>query len=200
MLLAAAGGVRPLAGAQATANLAAQAKPQNTAVVPAAITPPPDYVIGTDDILSVVFWREKDLSSDVTVRPDGKITLILLNDIPAGGLTPDQLRIAIEAAAGKYVEDPTVTVQVKQINSRKVYVVGEVAKPGFYPLGGPTTVLQMIASAGGPLEYAKTKDIVVNRTDNGKALSFKVNYNDLERGKNLQQNILLKPGDTIVVP
>lgn len=203
LMLLVANGVTSLANGQSTANSAVQAKPQNAPVVPVApagITPPADYVIGPDDVLSVTFWRDKDLSGDVTVRPDGKISLVLLNDIQAGGLTPEQLRVAITEAAAKFVEDPTVAIQVKAIKSRKVFIVGQIAKPGEYPLVAPTTVLQLIAQAGGPHEYADTEKIQVNRKENGREISIRVNYKDLLRGKNLQQNITLKPGDSVLVP
>jgi len=102
--------------------------------------------------LSIVYWREKDLSADVVVRPDGLISLPLLNDVNASGLTPEQLRVAISQGASKFVEEPTVSVVVKAINSRKVFITGQVAKPGPVPLGGPMTVLQLIAMAGGVAE------------------------------------------------
>jgi polysaccharide export outer membrane protein len=168
--------------------------------LPAGVPTPPDYLIGPDDILTVVFWREKDMSNDVTVRPDGKISLPLLNDIDASGLTPDQLRGKLTEAAGKFFQDPTVTVVVKAIHSRKVFITGQVTKPGPYPLTAPTTVLQLIAMAGGVLEYADTKNIVVMRTENGKPNSYIFNYKDVVKRKNLKQNIELKPGDTIIVP
>lgn len=162
--------------------------------------PPADYVIGPDDILTIVFWREKEMSGDVTVRPDGRISLPLLNDIEAAGLTPEQLRARLTEAADKYIEDPTITVVVKQINSRKVFITGQVAKPGPYPLVGPTTVVQLIAIAGGVLEYADEKNIAVMRTENGRPISHRFNYDEVKKRKKLQQNILLKPGDTIIVP
>jgi polysaccharide biosynthesis/export protein len=171
-----------------------------TPVVPAGVVTPTDYVIGPDDVLMVIFWREQDLSSEVAVRPDGKISLPLLNEIQASGLTPEELRNNLTKAANRYVEDPAVTIVVKAINSRKVFITGEVAKPGPYPLSGPTTVLQMIATAGGVLEYAKEDRIVVMRTENGRTVSRRFNYKQVSEGKNLQQNIELKPGDTIVVP
>ena len=197
--------------AAAVTTLAAQAvpdkaKPQAPAkaaargVTPPAVAPPPDYVIGPDDILSVVFWRDKDMSADVAVRPDGKISLPLLNDVQAAGLTPPQLRDRLTEEARNYVEDPNVTVVIRQINSRKVFVTGQVNKPGPYPLGGPTTVLQLIAMAGGVPEYAHTKNIRVMRSENGKQVSFRFNYNEVVAGKNLKQNIELKPGDTVIVP
>jgi polysaccharide export outer membrane protein len=167
---------------------------------PVPAVTPADYVIGPDDQLSVVFWREKDLSADVAVRPDGKISLPLLNDVQAAGLTPEQLRTALTTAAARYIEEPTVTVVVKQINSRKVFITGQVQRPGPYSLGGPTTVLQLISMAGGVLEYAKKKDIVVMRTENGRPVSYRFNYSQVSERKNLTQNIELKPGDTVIVP
>ena len=136
--------------------------PPRAAAVPPPATPTvsvADYVIGPDDILMISFWRDKELSSDVVVRPDGKISLQLINEVQASGLTPEQLREAITTAASKYVEDPTVTVVVKQINSRRVFVVGQVAKPGPYPLGGPMTLVQLIAMAGGLNEFADRENI-----------------------------------------
>jgi polysaccharide export outer membrane protein len=168
---------------------------------PQGVTPPPDYVIGPNDVLAIVFWREKDLSLDnVVVRPDGKITLPIINEIHAAGLTPEQLRATVETAASRYVEEASATVIIRAINSRLVYVTGNVNKPGPYPLGGPTTVLQMLSLAGGFSDFAKKNDVVVMRTEGGKTQSFKFQYKEIVKGKNLQQNILLKPGDTIVVP
>lgn len=161
---------------------------------------PPDYVIGADDVLTIVFWREKDMSGDVIVRPDGRITLPLINEIVAAGLTPEELRLEVTTAADKLMEDPTVSVVVKEIRSRKVFITGQVSKPGPYPLTGPTTVMQLIATAGGVLEYADEKNISIMRTENGRAVSLRFNYNDVKRRRNLGQNIALKPGDTIVVP
>jgi polysaccharide export outer membrane protein len=185
---------------QVPAPAPTSARPPAGVTVPTGVPTPADYVIGPDDVLSVVFWREKDMSSEVAVRPDGKISLPLLNDVQAAGLTPDQLRLALTEAASKFVEEPTVSVVVKTINSRKVFVTGQVNKPGPYPLSGPSTVLQMISTAGGLLEYAKAKNILIMRTENGKPVSFKFNYKDVSQGKNLKQNIELKPGDTIIVP
>ena len=164
------------------------------------ITPPADYVIGADDQLKIVFWRDDSLSGDVVVRPDGKISLTLLNDIQAAGLTPNQLRENLTQAAAKYVTDPSVTVIVKAINSRKVYVTGQVNKPGPYLLNDNMTILQMLAVAGGLQEWADADHILVMRTENGQTKSYKFNYKDVRKGKGLQQNIPLKPGDTIVVP
>jgi polysaccharide export outer membrane protein len=168
--------------------------------VPASATVPPDYVIGPDDQLSVVFYRDKDMSADVVVRPDGKISLPLLNDIQASGLTPDQLRQKVSQEAKRFVQDPNATVVVRQINSRKVFITGAVERPGTYPLIGPTTVLQLIATAGGVKEYADSRKIVIIRRESGAQTTFDFNYKEVVGRKNMQQNIELRPGDTIVVP
>lgn len=179
-------------------------KPPAPVTAPAQVTPPPpDYVIGPDDVLIVLFRREKDMSAEVTVRPDGKITLQFLNDIQAAGLTPDQLRDKVTEEASRLIEDPSVTIIVKQINSRKVFITGQVAKPGAYPMGTRMSVLQLIALAGGLTEYAKEKDIVIVREPQGKTgqrQAFKFDYTQVQKLKNLQTNIDLKPGDTVIVP
>ena len=133
------------------------------------------------------------------MRPDGKISLPMLNDVPAAGMTPEQLAAAVEKAATKFVRDPGATVIVKEIRSRKVYVIGEVAKPGTFPLASEMNVLQIIAEAGGFLEHANKGDVVIVRNENGQERRFKFNYNDVVRGKNVAQNIRLLPGDTIIV-
>jgi polysaccharide export outer membrane protein len=175
-------------------------KPQAAVTAPTGVTPPADYVIGPDDLLTIVFFREKDMTADVAVRPDGMISLPLLNDVQASGLTPEQLRAKITEASAKFFEDPTVTVVVKAINSRKVFITGMVNKQGPHTLAGPTTVLQLISMAGGLLEYADEKNIRILRYENGQPVTFVFNYKDVSKGKNLKQNILLKPGDTIIVP
>jgi polysaccharide export outer membrane protein len=182
------------AGAQAAA---AAHPPVASAAAPSV---PADYVIGADDALSIVFWRDKDMSADVTVRPDGKISLPLLNEVQASGYTPEQLRAKVVEAASKYVEEPNATVVVREIRSRKVFITGNVAKPAAYPLVGEMNILQLIAQAGGLQEYADSKNIVVIRNEDGEQHYFKVNYNDVVKGKNVAQNIVLKPGDTVVVP
>jgi len=188
------------AAGQQTPN-ALIAPPASGAGGAGSAAPPASYVIGTDDVLSVVFWHDKDMSADaVTVRPDGKISLPLLNDVHAAGFTPDQLRGILVLAASKFVEEPNATVLVKEIHSRKVFITGNVAKPGIYPLSGEMNVLQLIAQAGGLLEYADAEEIVVIRSDSGPAKYLTFNYKDVLKRKNIQQNVLLKPGDTIVVP
>ncbi len=186
-----AGGTQPSAVAPAAARVAP---------VAGAVSPPADYIIGAEDLLSVVFWRDKDMSSDVAVRPDGKISLPLLNDVQAAGLTPTQLRDQLTESAKQYISEPNVTIVVRQINSRKVFVTGQVQKPGPYVLGGSTTVLQLIATAGGVLEYAHSNKIIVMRTENGRQASHPFDYKGVISGKNLRQNIELKPGDTVIVP
>jgi len=168
-------------------------------VVPTGVTPPAGYVIGPDDVLTVVFWREKDMSSDVTVRPDGKVTLPLINDLDVVGLTPDQFRDKVTKAAGPFLTDPTVTVVVKAINSRRVYITGKIAKSGFYPLVTPTRVTQLIATAGGLQEFADEEKIQIIRTENGKPVAHKFNYKEVSEGQKLTQDIELQPGDTIIV-
>ena len=168
--------------------------------IPKGVQVPADYVIGPEDVLTIVFWREKDLSSDVVVRPDGRISLPVLQDVHASGLTPEQLRDSLTKTAERYVEDPNVTVVVKEINSRRVFITGLVAKPGPYNITSPMTVLQLIAFAGGLLEYADEEHILIMRVEKDTPVSYRFNYKEITRQKNLKQNVLLKPGDTVIVP
>jgi polysaccharide biosynthesis/export protein len=172
----------------------------NAAIVSAPVTVPADYVMGPGDVLSIVFWRDKDMSADVVVRPDGKISLPLLNEIDAAGRTPEQLRAGLATVASKILQDPNVTVVVKEIHSRVVYITGSVVKAGPYPLLGDLSVLQLIAMAGGLAEYADSKNIVILRKQNSKDTRFKFNYKDVVSQKSPKQNIQLMPGDTVVVP
>lgn len=195
-----------LAGAAQTAvaqsaGPAAQATSKPTGAAPGApAAVPADYRIGAEDVLTIVFWREPDLSAEVVVRPDGKISLPLINDVEALGLTPAQLREVLAERAKQFIAAPNVSVVVRQINSRKVFITGNVERPGPYALGGTMTVLQLIALAGGLREYADSKHIVVMRSENGRALSLPFNYNDISKRRNLHQNVELKPGDTVIVP
>lgn len=195
------GATSPKQAEQATQAPPAKAgqKPAPPVVAP-AVPPPPGYVIGPEDVLNVQYWREANVSAEVTVRPDGMISLPLLNDVQATGLTPEQLRDRINELAKKYFEDPNVTVTVKTINSRKAFITGSVTRPGPYALTAPTTVLQLISMAGGLTEFARQKDIAVMRSENGKLVRYPFNYKDVAKGKNLKQNIELKPGDTVIVP
>jgi polysaccharide biosynthesis/export protein len=186
----------PAANAAASAPTSAAA-----AAVPVRPATPSGYIIGVDDVLSILFWRDKDLSApEITVRPDGKVTLPLLNDVQAAGLTPEQLRDTVLDAARKYIEDPNPTVIVKEIKSRKVFITGQVEKPGPYPLNGSVTVLQLIATAGGLRDFADGKNISVIRVRDGKQAVFEFNYQELLKKRYLTQNIELAPGDTVVVP
>jgi polysaccharide export outer membrane protein len=160
---------------------------------------PSDYVIGVEDVLGVIFWREKDMSADVVVRPDGKISLPMLNDVPAAGLTPEALAQVVAKAGAKFVRDAGATVMVKEIRSRKIYIIGEIARPGTFQLGSEMTVLQALGEAGGFIEGADKGDVIIVREDGGKERRFKFNYNDVVKGKNPAQNIKLMPGDTIIV-
>jgi polysaccharide export outer membrane protein len=169
-------------------------------MTPPAGIAPTNYIIGPDDVLTVVFWRDKDLTGDVTVRPDGMITVPLINEVMAAGRTPDQLRRVLQEMAAKYIEDPNAAVVVKEINSRKVYITGMVNKIGAYTITAPTTVLQLITMAGGLQDFADEENIVVVRTENGKQTSYQFNYKDVVKRRRLQQNIFLQPGDTVVVP
>jgi polysaccharide export outer membrane protein len=190
----------PAVSAQQQAPAVAPSSASAPAAAPAGATLPPGYVIGPDDVLTVVFWREKDMSAEVTVRPDGKFSLPLLNDIDAAGITPEQLRLNLEKAAGKLMSEPNASVSVKTINSRKVYITGNVMKPGTFPLTGEMTVLQLIALAGGLQEWADSKNVVILRKQDGRDQRFTFNYKDVTKQKHPEQNIALKPGDTVIVP
>lgn len=160
-----------------------------------------DFKIGLEDVIAVNVWREPELSTQsVVVRPDGKISLPLIDEIRASGLTTKQLQDLITEKLKEFVAAPNVTVTVTQINSRKVSVVGQVGSPGAYPIGGPTTVLDLLARAGGFGEYAKTKDIKIIRKEGSSTTVFRFNFKDVSGGKNLDQNIYLKSGDIIIVP
>jgi len=197
VVCAALSAIAPVSAQEATAARVGSTMSAARAV---AVPLPAGYVIGAQDVLSIVFWRDKDMSADVVVRPDGKISLPLLNEVQAAGFTPEELRARLTEAATKYVEDPTATVVVKEIHSRNVYITGNVAKPATYPLVGEMNVLQLIAHAGGLQEYADAKHIVVIRSEGGRQQYHKFNYKDVVRQKRTDQNILLKPGDTVVVP
>ena len=157
------------------------------------------YVIGPDDMLHVSVWKEPDLTNTMPVRADGMISLPLLNDVQAAGLTPMQLAASITEKLKKYITDPHVTVEVTQMNSQRIYITGEVLHPGAMNLTPDMTVLQALASAGFT-QFANTKGIYVLRTENGKQDKLPVNYKKLVKGEDMKQNLAPKPGDTIVVP
>jgi len=160
-----------------------------------------DYVIGTEDVLAVNIWKEPEISRTVPVRPDGKITIPLVGDIQASGLTPKKLQDNIALGLRSYVASPEVTVIVQEVKSLKFNIVGQIAHPGSYPLSQPMTVLDAIAVGGGLKDFAKGSHIYVLRIDSNKSqtkLSF--DYKQVIKGKKLAENVELHPGDTIVVP
>ncbi len=165
---------------------------------PASLVPA-SYVIGPEDTLHVSVWKEPDLTETIPVRSDGKISMPLLNDVQAAGLTPSQLADSVTQQLKKYLADPRVTVVVTGMNSQKIYVLGEVTHTGAMPLTPDMTVLQALASAGFT-QFANTKGIYVLRTQSGKQVKLPFNYKQVIKGEAMNQNILLKPGDTIVVP
>ena len=159
----------------------------------------PDYVIGSDDVLHISVWKEPDMSEQLPVRPDGKISMPLLNDVQAAGLTPLQLKDSITEKLKKYMADPHVTVVVLAMNSRRIFVTGEVVHSGPITLLPHMTVLQALAQAGFT-QFANIKAIYLLRTDNGKQEKLPFNYKEVVKGNHPEENILLKPGDTLVVP
>jgi polysaccharide export outer membrane protein len=175
-------------------------KSQTTATTVQSAGGDPAYKIGPQDVLKIDVWKEEQLTRTVPVRPDGKITLPLLNDVQAVGLTPMELAGVISDQLKKYINGPQVTVSVTEINSRRVYVNGEVTKAGAYALLPHMTVLQALSSSGGFTQFARVKNIYVLRTENGKQTKMPFNYKEAISGKNVAQNIELQPGDVIVVP
>jgi len=159
----------------------------------------PDYMIGADDTLHISVWKEPDLSETLPVRPDGKISMPLLNDIPAAGMTPLQLKDSITEKLKKYLADPRVTVVVTAMNSRRIFVTGEVTHTGPMSLLPHMTMLQALSQAGFT-QFANPKAIYLLRTDNGKQEKLPFNYKEVVKGHHPEQNIELRPGDTIVVP
>jgi polysaccharide biosynthesis/export protein len=177
---------------------AAQSNPGSAAAKPA--TADPNYVIGPQDVLDVSVWKEAELTRSVPVRPDGKISMPLLNDVQAAGLTPMQLTTQITAGLKKYMADPQVTVVVTQINSQRIYILGEINRAGAFPLLPGMTVLEALSSAGGFTMFANTKKIYVMRKVSGEPQKYAFNYKDVVHGKSPETNIVLQAGDTIVVP
>jgi polysaccharide biosynthesis/export protein len=159
-----------------------------------------EYKIGPQDVLRIDVWKEPEITRTVPVRPDGKISLPLLNDVQAAGLTAGQLSAFITEGLKKFINSPQVTVSVSEINSRRVYVTGEVAHAGAFPLLPNMTVLQALSSSGGFTQFAKVKGIYVLRTEDGKQVKHPFNYKEVLAGRSQEQNITLQPGDVIVVP
>lgn len=188
------------------AGLAAQGKvaaPQvrTTSPIQTSEKVPEDFIIGVEDVLEIRVWKESDLPPvRVQVRPDGKISLPLINDVQAKGLTMSQLRETITQKLKDFLSAPVVSVVVLEIHSQVVYLLGQVAKPGVYVLGLPMTILELLARSGGFSENARTKGIQVVRREGNKTVQYHFNYNEFLNGKSLQNNILLKNGDIVIVP
>ncbi len=160
-----------------------------------------EFTIGPEDVLSITVWHEPDLSNTkVTVRPDGKIGIPLLNDIQAGGLTPKQLQEQVTEGLKQFVTGPQVSVIVQEIHSQIVYVTGAVARPGAYPLGRPMTVMELLVRAGGLSDFAKSEEIQILRKESDKLRRYRFNYKQFSEGRNYQQDISLRSGDMIIVP
>ncbi len=185
-----------------TTGTAGQAAQNGSTATPAPL--PPEYVIGVNDILIVHVWEVPQVSGEVIVRPDGKITLPLAGDILARGLEPNALAKLITQVLQKenLLQQPRVTVSVKQINSRQVCVQGEIAKVGCFDLSAPMTVLTLISKAGGLLSWADKKNLTLVREEkrpDGTPWTLRINYEDLMNRKNMDQNYELKPGDILIV-
>jgi polysaccharide export outer membrane protein len=177
-------------------GLALATQSAESAPTPATGEATASYVIGPSDVLQIFVWKEPDLTQEVTVRFDGMITVPLLGDQTAAGFPPAELAANLEKEFSRYVEGPRVNVVVMEARSARFFVLGEVARPGEFPLAGPTTVLQALALAGGLREYAKKDSIIIIREDRQ---VIPVNYDHLSEGKDVSGNVPLLPGDTIVV-
>ena len=191
--------------AQADSSRTSQGSPQaqpNEKLEKALLIVTPEYFIGPEDVLTITVWRNADLSREVTVRPDGRISLPLIGDITAVGKTPAQLSEDISTKLKEYKENPQVSIVIKEVNSYAIYVLGEVAKPGKYPLRSKTTLLQGITIASGFTQTAARNKMVVFRfaKDGQGQIKIKASYDDIVLRDGSNQNIELKPGDQIVVP
>ena len=171
-----------------------------TGAMPKPATDDPNFVIGAQDVVDINVWKEPELTRSVPVRPDGKISMPLLNDVQAAGLTPMQLTAEIATSLKKFISDPQVTVVVTAINSQRIYILGEVNRAGAFPLLPGMTMLEALSSAGGFTMFANTKKIYLLRKVDGKQEKYPFNYKDVIHGKATEDNILMKAGDTIVVP
>lgn len=171
------------------------------AVLSPAVPASDEFVIGPGDVLAINVWKEQEISKVVPVRSDGRISLPLIGELQASGLTPRQLEAEITKRLKDFVADPSVTVVVQEIHSQKINVLGMVSHPGSFPLAKPMTVVDAIATAGGFRDFAKQKDVYVLHKDvNGKQTRIPVNYKDVIKGIHPEQNIELQSGDTVVVP
>jgi polysaccharide biosynthesis/export protein len=189
---------------QATQTASAKGAPARSMDEPSAVVKPEDksrdYVIGPDDVLDVSVWKEQDLTRSVQVRPDGKISMPLIGDVQAAGMTSGQLAKSIGDRLKKFLTAPQVTIILTQINSQKVYVIGEVTKPGSYPVLPGMTILQAISTAGGLTQFANTKKIFLMRNEDRTQAKYPFNYKEVLDGRKAEENLPVKAGDTIVVP
>jgi polysaccharide biosynthesis/export protein len=203
-VLAGALGAASLWGQSTSANLKAPDNDANSTKSAApskpAITVPPEYVVGESDVLHVNVWKEPEVTQTVIVRTDGNISLPLINDVRVAGLTPLQIQNMIADKLKAFLTNPQVTVTVADIRSKRAFIMGEVARPGGYALNAETNVLQLIAQAGGLTPFAKRDSITVLRFENGKEVRLAFKYSQVVHGKKVEQNIALRPGDTVVVP
>ncbi len=158
------------------------------------------FLLGPEDILEISVWKDETLTKQVVIRPDGKISFPLIGEIQAAGRTVEDLRKEIIEKLSEFISDPVVTVMVIGINSYKIYVIGKVNKPGAYTVGRPVNVMQALSMAGGFSPFADLDNISILREQNGKQIRIKFNYKEVAKGKHLEENILLKRGDVIVVP
>jgi polysaccharide biosynthesis/export protein len=157
------------------------------------------YVLGCGDALKVTVWRHEEASAEAVIMPDGNTSLPLIGNIPAAGLTVQELNEELNRKYGEYITEPHITITVREVNSLKIYVLGEVSHPGEFKLTSNTDVLQAISMAGGFTMYANKSRIDIIRKEGDKKIKINFNYNEVVKGKNLNQNIPLKPGDVIVV-
>ena len=177
----------------------------HTAHAGAADAPPAaavslDYRLQPGDVLTITVWKEKDLESEVLVRPDGGLSFPLAGEIRAEGQTVAAVRQTLAERLKRYIPDPVVTVSVKAIGGNHIYVIGKVTRPGEFPFSRPLDVMQALSLAGGTTPYAALNDIVILRRDNGLQRVLPFRYADIARGRNLGQNVILASGDTVVVP
>jgi polysaccharide biosynthesis/export protein len=182
----------PEPAASGTAKSADVAKPAESV--------PSGYIVGDSDVLHVNVWKEAEVTQTVVVRTDGNISLPLINEVKVSGLTPLQIQELVAEKLKSFLNNPQVTVTVTEIHSKRAFITGEVVRPGTYSLNAETTVLQLIAQAGGFTPFAKKDNIVVLRTGDGQQMRLKFKYKEVVQGKKTEQNIALHPGDTVVVP
>jgi polysaccharide export outer membrane protein len=178
----------------------AHADESGTAVAETTAPTRPAYTVNPGDILSISVWKEADLQRQVIIRPDGAFSFPLTGDIQAEGKSVEQIRQTVAEQLQKFIPDPVITVAVESLGGNTVYVIGQVQRPGAIPATGQIDVLQALSIGGGTSVFAQLGDIKILRRVNGTLIAIPFNYKDIEKGKRLNQNIVLKPGDVIVVP